>query len=234
MIPVAFPQVFFRSRTKDSTDLLDWSAYGLVPLTNWVAHRLQIAMPRSGAPSAVGDADQENVLEGREDTTRDEILRLRHYVAQLEGQVRALEAQSEAASRRRQEWTPEDSDLRADFRFVRPLQQPASRFQLHQAEEQFRCNVCSNTMGHSACRDARGRPSRAPTTNWQRLRPEDLDVGGGFRVCERNCGREFRMHPKHQEETFCCSACRRGRRGHTENCDARSRPSTAEVVNAFM
>ena len=191
-------------------------------------------MPRSGEPSAVGDAAQENVLELREHAMRDEILRLRHYVAQLEAQVRALEEQSEAAPRRHQEWNPEDFDLRAGFRFGRPPHRPDFRFQLHQAEEQFRCGVCRNTMGHSAYSDARGRPSDAATTNWQQWRPEDLDVGDGFRVCRRNCGRDFRIHPKHREEEFCCSKCRRGRGGHTENCDARSRPSNAEAVNAFM
>ena len=191
-------------------------------------------MPRSGDPLPVGIADQEDVLEDALHDMRDEIIRLRHYVAQLEARVRAMEEQNAAAPLRQQEWSPQDFDLRAGFRFCRPLYGPDFRYHPYHAEEQFRCSVGRNIMGHSARSEARGRPSAAAATNWQEWGPEDVDVEDGFRVCRRRCGRDFRIHPNHPEESFCCSACRNNRGGHTVNCDARSRPSNAVASNVTM
>ena len=124
-------------------------------------------MPRSGDPSPAGIADQGDVLECALHAMRDEIIRLRHYVAQLEAQVRALEEQNEAAPRRQQEWRAEDFDLRDGFRVCRPQCGRDFRIHPHHAEDQFGCGVCRNNMGHSARSEARGRPSGAAATNWQ-------------------------------------------------------------------
>ena len=191
-------------------------------------------MPRCGPRSPAGIADQGDVQEYALHAMRDEIIRLRHYVAQLEAQVRALEEQNEAAPRRQQEWSPEDFDLRAGCRVCRPLYGPDFRTHPHHAEEQFRCGVCTTDMGHCARGQARGRPSANVSTNWETWGPDDLDVEDGFRVCERLCGLEFRINPNHTEHTFCCRDCRKNRGRHTENCKKRSRPSNVVAWNVHM
>ena len=66
----------------------------------------------------------------------------------------------------------------------------------------------------------------------QERRDVDVDVGDGYRVCQNRCGREFRIHPHHPQEQFCCSDCRKNK-GHSTRCAQRSRLSGAAAASGL-